>query len=68
MNQNDRPNRYINSIRWTQPYPSSQSQKRQIIDAMMADLHTQQMDMIDAAVEASDLSDAKEVIRWIMKK
>lgn len=73
MNQNDRPNRYINSIRWSQPYRDykntwEQPQKRQIIDAMMADLHTQQLDMIDAAVEASDMAAAKEVIEWIMKK
>lgn len=68
MNPNERPN-YQNSLRWTQPYSlSTGSRKRQIINRMMADLHAQQLDMIDAAVEASDLSDAKEVIDWIMKK
>ena len=66
MNPNERPN-YQNSLRWTQPY-SLGSRKRQIIDRMMDDLHGQMLDFIDQAVEASDLSDAKEVIEWIMKK
>lgn len=44
------------------------SRKRQIIDHMMADLHTQMLDFIDAAVDSSDLSDAKTVIDYIMQK
>jgi hypothetical protein len=35
---------------------------------MMNDLHTQQLDFIDAAVDSSDLSDAKTVIAHIMQK
>lgn len=65
MNQNKRPN-YQNSIRWSQPYPNSR--KRQIIDAMMNDLHSQMLDFIDQAVEASDMADAKTVLRHIMEK
>ena len=42
--------------------------KRQIIDAMLDELHTQQLDLIDEAVEMSDLSDAKAVIEFIMQK
>lgn len=44
------------------------SRKRQIIDAMMNDLHTQMLDFIDAAVDSSDLSDAKVLIQHIMQK
>jgi hypothetical protein len=65
MNQNNRPN-YQNSIRWSQPYPSSR--KRQIIDAMMDDLHGQMLDFIDQAVDVSDLSEAKTVIEYIRRK
>jgi hypothetical protein len=64
MNQN-RPN-YQNSIRWNQPYGGWR--KRQIIQQTLDDLHTQQMDMIDAAVDASDLRDAKELIEYIRNK
>ena len=68
MNPNERPN-YQNSIRWNQPYSlSTGNRKRQIINAMMDDLHNQQLAMIDAAVEASDMADAKQVIEWIMQK
>ncbi len=65
MNPNERPN-YQNSIRWNQSY--SGWRKRQIIQQTLDDLHTQQMDMIDAAVEVSDLKDAKEILDWIRKK
>ena len=70
MNPNDRPYYYQNSLRWSQSYGTGASgwRKRQIINAMMDDLHTQQMAMIDAAVEASDMADAKQVIEWIMQK
>ena len=73
MNPNDRgprPNLYSNSLRWTQTYGTGASgwRKRQIINTVLSDLHAQQLDMIDAAVDTSDLSDAKEVIEWIMKK
>ena len=64
MNQN-RPN-YQNSLRWTQPYGGWR--KRQIITSVLSDLHATQLDMIDEAVEKSDLSEAKEIIEWIMQK
>lgn len=41
------------------------NRKRQIIDAMVNDLHNQQLDMIDAAVDYSDLEQAREVIEYI---
>ena len=73
MNPNDRgprPNLYSNSLRWTQTYGTGASgwRKRQIINTVLSDLHTQQLDMIDAAVDTSDLSDAKEVIDYIRNK
>ena len=73
MNPNDRTPRpyfYQNNLRWSQTYGTGASgwRKRQIINAMMDDLHTQQLDMLDAAVDASDMADAKQVIEWIMQK
>jgi hypothetical protein len=35
---------------------------------MMNDLHSQMLDFIDQAVEASDMADAKTVLRHIMEK
>ena len=41
------------------------NRKRQIIDAMVDELHTIQLDMIDQAVEYSDLAQAKDIIEYI---
>jgi hypothetical protein len=41
------------------------NRKRQIIDRQVDELHNLQLDMIDQAVELSDLSEAKEIIEWI---
>jgi glutathionylspermidine synthase len=41
------------------------SRKRQIIDAALDELHAMQLDMIDTAVECSDLQQAKELIDHI---
>jgi hypothetical protein len=41
------------------------SRKRQIIDAMVNDLHNIQLDMIDEAVKYSDMTQAREVIDYI---
>lgn len=46
-------------------YRVSMNRKRQIIDAQLDELHTMQLDMIDAAVELSDLSQAREIIDYI---
>ena len=40
-------------------YKVSMSRKRQIIDAQLDELHNMQLDMIDAAVEQSDLQKAQ---------
>ncbi len=53
----DYSHRYYKSV--------TMSRKRQIINAQLDELHTIQLDMIDKAVEYSDLHDAKEVIDWI---
>jgi hypothetical protein len=37
----------------------------QIIDQLLNDLHTDQLDMIDRAVEQSDLSQARDIIAHI---
>jgi hypothetical protein len=41
------------------------NRKRQIIDQQLDELHTIQLDMIDLAVDYSDLSQAQEVIDYI---
>lgn len=41
------------------------NRKRQIIDAQLDELHQMQLDMIDAAVDYSDLRDARELIEYI---
>jgi len=43
----------------------SMNRKRQIIDQQLDELHNIQLAMIDAAVELSDLSQAREVIDYI---
>ena len=64
----ERPN-YYNSIRWNQPYTMSVGwRKRKIIENTLNELHSQQLDMIDVAVDESDLSQAKEVIKHIQNK
>lgn len=47
---------------------NSASRKRQIINQMVNELHTIQMDMIDQAVDSSDLQQANEVINFIKEK
>ena len=47
---------------------ASFNRKRQIIDRQVDELHTMQLDMIDQAVDASDLREAKEIIEWIRSK
>jgi hypothetical protein len=44
------------------------NRKRQVIDAMVNDLHNMQMDMIEQALEKSDLREANEVINYIKGK
>lgn len=47
---------------------NSANRKRQIINHMVNELHTIQMDMIDQAVDSSDLRQANEVINFIKEK
>lgn len=57
------------SISWNQPYKVSVGwRKRQIIEQTLDQLHTMQLDMIDEALEKSDLREAKEVIEHIKNK
>lgn len=42
--------------------------KRVIIDKLLNDLHTIQLDYIDDALENSDLKEAKEVISYLKAK
>jgi hypothetical protein len=41
---------------------------RILIDCLLRDLHNQQLQMIDLAVEKSNMREAKEVIQYIMEK
>jgi hypothetical protein len=47
---------------------NSFNRKRQIIDAQLDELHNMQLDMIDQAVDLSDLEQAKDVIKYIRTK
>lgn len=70
MNKNERPN-YQNSLRWNQPYSMTVStgwRKRQIVEQTLNELHETQLQMIDEALEKSDLREAKEVIDYIKNK
>lgn len=44
------------------------SRKRQIINRQLDELHEMHLDMIDAAVDASDLREANEIIEWIQSR
>ncbi len=44
---------------------SGLSRKRQIINRQLDELHNMQLDMIDQAVDYSDLHDAHELINYI---
>lgn len=55
---------YHASTKWSQPYTLQKTN----IDQFLAMLHSQQLDMIDEAVEKSDLRQAKEVIDYIRNK
>ena len=44
---------------------SGLSRKRQIINRQLDELHNMQLDMIDQAVDYSDLHDAQELIEYI---
>jgi hypothetical protein len=57
--------KYMYSIKWKQPYTMT---KPEIICTLLNDLHSTQLDMIDEAVEKSDLRQAKEVIDYIKNK
>lgn len=61
----------MNYNQWnTQPYRriTYKVNNRVVIDQLLDDLHTIQLDYIDEAVNKSDLSDAKAVIDWIKEK
>lgn len=44
------------------------SRKRHIINRQLDELHEMQLDMIDQAVDASDLHEANEIIEWIQSR
>lgn len=58
-----RPHFYQN-IKYSMGQPSL-NRKRQVINETLNELHTMQLDMIDRAVDYSDLTKANEVIDYI---
>ena len=44
------------------------NRKRQIIDAMMEDLHEQFFNYVEEALAYSDMRESKEIIAYIMAK
>jgi hypothetical protein len=63
MNSNERPDYSIK-------YYTHQSfnRKRQIIDAVLAEMHEMQMNMIEEALAMSDMQQAKDIIKCIMER
>ena len=58
----------FNSFRnaqYTVHYASKMNRKRQIVNKLLDELHNSQLEMIDRAVDQSDLSQAREVIDHI---
>lgn len=49
-------------------YRVTMNRKRQIIDAMLEDLHAQHEDMLEQALQYSDMQEARDVIAWIKGK
>ena len=61
MKDEDFGNAYRNA-KYTVRYASKMNRKRQVVNKLMDELHNSQLDMIDLAVEQSDLSQAQAVI------
>ena len=64
MDSNDYSNMFntVRNAKYTVRYASKLSRKRQIVDKIVDELHNSQLAMIDAAVDQSDLSQARDVI------
>ena len=43
----------------------SLNRKRHVVDAMLEDLHNQYFDMIERALEHSDMRQARDVIKYV---
>lgn len=43
----------------------SLNRKRHVVDSMLEELHNQYFDMIERALEHSDMRDAREVIKYV---
>ena len=50
------------NAKYTVRYASKMNRKRQVVNKLLDELHNSQLDMIDRAVEYSDLSQAQAVI------
>jgi len=61
MKDEDFGNAYRNA-KYTVRYASKMNRKRQVVNKLLDELHNSQLDMIDLAVEQSDLSQAQAVI------
>jgi hypothetical protein len=61
MKDEDFGNAYRNA-KYTVRYASKMNRKRQVVNKLLDELHNSQLDMIDRAVEYSDLSQAQAVI------
>ena len=67
MESNDYSNMFntFRNAKYTVRYASKLSRKRQVVNKLLDELHNSQLDMIDRAVDQSDLSQAQEVIDHI---
>ena len=67
MESNDYSNMFntFRNAKYTVRYASKLSRTRQVVNKLLDELHNSQLDMIDRAVDQSDLSQAQEVIDHI---
>ena len=67
MESNDYSNMFntFRNAKYTVRYASKLSRKRQVVNKLLDELHNSQLEMIDRAVDQSDLSQAREVIDHI---
>lgn len=68
MNPEDAKKFTVDGVNYTVTYKSSGWRKRQIVEQTLKELHETQLQMIDEAVDRSDLRQANEVIDYIRNK
>lgn len=68
MNPEDVRKFSVDGVNYTVTYKNTGWRKRQIVEQTLKELHETQLQMIDEAVDRSDLRQAKEIINYIKSK